>query len=78
MIDSLFPTGDETPEVENDFIRLTGIRNKYTLATTPEQGSETDTLMINNFLATLADIAIAVASRSLPVEQEEGEDQLTN
>ncbi|NQT74514.1 MAG: hypothetical protein HQ553_17380 [Chloroflexi bacterium] len=49
---------------------MTCIRNKYTLATTPEQGSETDSLMINNFLTTLADIAIAVASRNLQDKQE--------
>ncbi len=65
MTDSPFPTDDEMPKVENDLMRLTGIRNKYTLATTPERGSETDTLMINNFLTTLAEIAIAVASRNL-------------
>ncbi len=77
MTDSLFPAGDEAHEVENDLARLTGIRDTYTLATTPPQGSETDTLMINNFLTTLAEIAIAVASRTLPDEHQAGENQLT-
>ncbi len=70
MTDSLFPTDNEANEVENNLARLTGILNKYTLATTPEQGSETETLMINNFLTTLADVAIAVASRNIRDKQE--------
>ncbi len=71
MTDSLFPTDDEAHEVENDLGRLTGIRDTYTLATTPPQESETDTLMINNFLTTLAEIALAIASRSTQEQQEE-------
>ena len=71
MTDSLFPTGNETSGIEKDLTRLTDIRDTYTLATTPEQGSETDMLMINNFLTTLADIAIAIASRNLHSEKEE-------
>ncbi len=66
MTDYPSPTDDEMPKVENDLARLTGIRNTYTLATTPERGNETDKLMINNFLTTLADVAISVASRNLP------------
>ena len=77
MTDALLPADDET-QAKNDLARLTCIHDKYTLATTPGQGSETDSLMINNFLTTLADIAIAVASRNLCGEQEGGEDQLTN
>ncbi|MBT4512896.1 MAG: hypothetical protein HOC20_11920 [Chloroflexi bacterium] len=72
MTDYLLPADDEVHEVEKDLARLTGIRDKYTLATTPEQGSETDTLMINNFLTTLAEIALAIASRSTR-EQQEGD-----
>ncbi len=72
MTDYLLPASDETPEVENDLARLTSIGDMYTLATTPEQGSETDTLMINNFLTTLAEIALAIASRSTQ-EQQEGD-----
>ncbi len=65
MTDYSLPA-DDNPNDVNCLPRLTGIRDKYTLASTAEQGSETDTLMINNFLTTLADIAIAVASRNLP------------
>jgi len=51
--------------------RLTGIPRCYTLASTPEHGSETDQLMVRNFLQTLAEVALAVASRSLQSEEEE-------
>jgi len=70
MTDSLLPADDEAHEVETDLTHLTGIRNKYTLATTPEQGSETDMLMINNFLTTLADVAISITSRNFRDKQE--------
>ncbi len=73
MTDYLLPADDESHEVEKDLARLTGIRDAYTLATTPQQGSETDTLMINNFLTTLAEIALAIASRSTQEQQEGGQ-----
>lgn len=53
-------------------MRLTGIHPCYTLASTPEPGSETDRLMIDNFLITLAEIALSVASRNLREKQEGG------
>ncbi|NQT72462.1 MAG: hypothetical protein HQ553_06790 [Chloroflexi bacterium] len=74
MTDPLFPADDGTLEVEKDLTRLTCIREAYTLASTPEPGRETDMLMINNFLTTLADVAFAVASRNLR-DKQEGEDQ---
>lgn len=49
--------------------RLTGIRDPYTLADTPEHGSEADRLAIRNFLNTLAEVALSVASRSLKKEE---------
>lgn len=50
---------------------LTRIRDAYTLASTPEQGSETDRLMIDHFLRTLAEVALSVASRTLRSREEE-------
>ena len=47
MTDSDFPASDDISEVEHDVCRLTGIRDEYTLASTPGQGNETDKLMIN-------------------------------
>ena len=73
MTEQFAPGGDHPEYCENGRKRLTCIRNAYTLATTPEQGSETDKLMINNFLTTLAEIALAVASRNLRDEQERGD-----
>ena len=43
---------------------LTSMRSAYTLASTPSaEGSEVDIIMITNFLQTLAEVALAVASR---------------
>jgi len=42
---------------------LTGIHIPYTVSDTPERLSEVDDIMINNFLSTLAEIALSVASR---------------
>ncbi len=42
---------------------LTGIPSSYTLATTPEYDSEVDRVMVKNFIDTLAEVALAVASR---------------
>ena len=68
MTDYSLPA-DNGSDVENDLSRLTGIRDAYTLANTAEQGSETDNLMITNFFTTLAEIALAIASRNLLDEQ---------
>lgn len=71
MTDYSLPA-DNGSDVENDLSRLTGIRDAYTLANTAERGSETDRLMINNFLNTLAEVAISVASRDLQCEKDDG------
>ena len=42
---------------------LTGIHPAYTLSATRD-ASEVDSMIIDNFLQTLADIALAVASRN--------------
>jgi hypothetical protein len=42
---------------------LTRIRNPYTLSTTPAESSEADEIIVKHFLQTLAEIALAVASR---------------
>ncbi len=43
---------------------LTCIRSAYTLFDTPEPDSnETESLMVKNFLNTLAEIALSIASR---------------
>jgi len=69
------PLNDKRPEsAEGGQVeRLTSIRDAYTLASTPDPGSETDKLMINNFLTTLAEIAFAFASLNLRDEQERGD-----
>ncbi len=67
-----FPPSGDADKVECDLTRLTGIPNEYTLASTPEPESETDKLMINHFLTTLAEVALAVTSRNLRDELEGG------
>jgi hypothetical protein len=42
---------------------LTRIRNPYTLSTTPTEPIEADELIVKHFLQTLAETALAVASR---------------
>ena len=42
---------------------LTRIRNPYTLSTTPAEPDEADQIIVRRFLQTLAEIAMAVASR---------------
>lgn len=42
---------------------LTSIHGAYTLSNTNESGNEFDDVTVKNFLQTLADIAMAVASR---------------
>ena len=72
MTERFAPQEDHPEFCENGPERLTCIRDAYTLASTPEQGSETDKLMINNFLTTLAEIALAVASRKITADDERG------
>jgi hypothetical protein len=42
---------------------LTRIRNPYTLSPTPAEPSEAEEIIVKHFLQTLAEIALAVASR---------------
>ena len=42
---------------------LTRIRNPYTLSTTPAESNEADEIIVKQFLQTLAEVALAVASR---------------
>ena len=42
---------------------LTRIRNPYTLSPTPAEHGEAEDLVVKHFLQTLAEIALAVASR---------------
>ena len=42
---------------------LTGIHTSYTVSATPETSSEIEELMIRNFLDTLAEVALSIASR---------------
>jgi hypothetical protein len=42
---------------------LTCIHNAYTLFDTPEDATETNQIIVKHFLQTLAEIALAVASR---------------
>ncbi len=48
---------------------LTCIRNAYTLAAAHEDASEVDRLMVKQFLDTLAEVALAVASRRVSDHQ---------
>ena len=70
MAESSVPPGDRCDAAEDFGDGLTCIRDAYTLASTAEQWSETDKLMINNFLNTLAEVAIAVANRNINSEEE--------
>jgi hypothetical protein len=42
---------------------LTRIRNPYTLSPTPAEHGEAEDLVVKHFLQTLAEVALAVASR---------------
>jgi hypothetical protein len=42
---------------------LTCIHDAYTLHATPEDGGEAERVMVRHFLATLAEVALAVAAR---------------
>ncbi len=50
---------------ENDRDLLTGIHPSYTLAAAPERSSELDEMVIRNFLNTLAEVSLAIASRKI-------------
>jgi hypothetical protein len=55
---------NSNPDQEHNYNNpLTRIRDMYTLSNTPEDGSETDKVMVQHFLRILAEIALAVASR---------------
>ena len=55
---------------------LTCIGDKYTLCGTPTpEGSEVDIIMITNFLQTLAEISLAVASRGAVSQSKNGVNQ---
>ena len=62
----------EIPEnkTNRDQTLLTSIRDPYTLSnTTPEETGELDKVLINQFLSTLAEIALNVAARKIVHEQ---------
>jgi len=42
---------------------LTRIHNPYTLSPTPAESAESDEIIVKQFLQTLAEVALAVASR---------------
>jgi hypothetical protein len=66
--------GDYPAEiVQNDRQNpLTRIRDAYTLASLQESNAnEADTLMVKHFLDTLAEIALAAATRKITKEQGE-------
>ena len=55
---------------DNSESALTSIHASYTLSnTTPEESGECDQVLINQFLNTLAEIALNVASRKIDHEQ---------
>ena len=59
----------EKPEKRRESV-LTGIQSAYTVSATPETNtSEVDEIMIKEFLQTLADISLAIASRNSEVSK---------
>ena len=52
---------------------LTGIPDAYTLAANPDEG-EVESIMIKQFLNTLAEVSLAVASRNIVRKEEESLD----
>ena len=48
---------------DNEKKVLTSIHGAYTLSTTPEGDRKSDDQMVQNFLNTLAEVALAVAQR---------------
>jgi hypothetical protein len=61
----------EDSQAKGDLV-LTSIRSAYTLSTTPEDTGEVDTVMVNNFLHALAEIAVNIAARRKNNEQDNG------
>ena len=54
----------------NDENVLTGIHPAYTVSATPEsESSEVDKIMIDNFLHTLAEVSLSIASRNSEVKK---------
>jgi hypothetical protein len=61
-----FPGNSDDPNKK----ALTSIHDSYTLSnTTPEEAGEYDRFLINQFLNTLAEIALNVAARRIEDEQ---------
>ncbi len=54
----------DSPGENNNPGLLTSIHDMYTLSTT-QNGDEADEVMVRNFLSTLAEVALAVASRKV-------------
>jgi hypothetical protein len=53
---------------DNSKSALTSIRDSYTLPCTPEaSASQVDKIMIENFLQTLSEIALAIAARKAQI-----------
>jgi hypothetical protein len=50
---------------DNEKKALTSIRDTYTLSYTKENENEVDDLTVKNFLNTLAEVALAIASRKV-------------
>jgi len=56
----------DQPKIENQEPEaLTRIRPAYTLYATPECSGEMEQIMVKDFLNTLAEVALAVASRKV-------------
>ena len=53
---------DKIVEIQNQTL-LTRIHDAYTLSDTHESGNEADKVMVKHFLNTLAEVALAIASR---------------
>ena len=63
------PEDDDLPQPENTLDgRLTSIHTPYTLAATPD-ACEVNDLMVRHFIETLAEVALAVASRKIASEE---------
>ena len=57
------PQGDGRNSQDEGDGLLTRIREAYTLAATPETGDEVEDITVRHFLDTLAEVALAMASR---------------
>ncbi len=59
--------------LDNSESALTSIRDSYTLPCTPEaHANEVDKFMIENFLQTLSEIALAIAARKASHNSSQG------